>query len=212
MNAAGVVAAAGVGGQRFALELEALAVRLRRVTARVHTRGRGRFSGVGAGVIWSRDGLVVTNAHVAPGRRGQWPIVELFDGRSFEARLLARDAERDLALLALERSELEAATIGDARSLRVGEILVAVGHPFGLGGSLSVGVVHAVRRGDAEDAWIRADIRLAPGNSGGPLATLEGSVIGINSMVVRGLGVAVSAHVVEQFVHGVMRSAESASP
>ena len=181
-------------------ELEQLADRLRRVTARVHTRGRGTFSGVGAGIIWSTTGLVVTNAHVVAGRRGQWPVVQLADGRSFEARLAARDAERDLALLALEASSepLEAARLGDSRMLRVGELLIAVGHPFGIPGSLSLGVVHALRGGD--DPWLRADIRLAPGNSGGPLATLSGDVVGINSMVVRGLGVAIPTHLVQRFV------------
>jgi len=186
-------------------ELEALAHRLRQITARVHTRGHGRFSGVGAGVVWTKEGLVVTNAHVVPDARGHWPIVELADGRSFEARLAARDEERDLALLVLERAERDhvPADIGDARRIRVGQLLVAIGHPFGVEGSLSIGIVHALR--GADDAWLRADIRLAPGNSGGPLATLDGAVVGINSMVVGGLGVAVPAYVVEQFVRDAMQ-------
>ena len=178
--------------------LEELAANMKKVTARVYTRGRQGFGGVGAGVVWSSKGLVVTNAHVVAGARGDWPIVELTDGRSFEARLVARDPQRDLALLALERSAqpFDAVTLGNARALRVGELLVAVGHPFGIAGSLSVGVVHAVRA----DGWLRADIRLAPGNSGGPLATLDGDIVGINCMVVRGLGVAIATHVVADFV------------
>ena len=193
-------------------ELEALANQLRRITARVHTRGRGRFSGVGAGVVWRKDGIVVTNAHVVPDARGHWPIVELADGRSFEARLAARDEERDLALLVLERSEREhvPADIGDARRIRVGQLLVAVGHPFGIEGSLSIGIVHALR--GADDAWLRADIRLAPGNSGGPLATLDGAVVGINSMVVRGLGVAIPAYVVEEFVRDALQTGSERPP
>jgi serine protease Do len=195
---------APLGGLAIDGELEAVTERLRRVTARVHTRGRGAFSGVGAGVVWSADGLLVTNAHVVAGRRGEWPVVQLADGRAFEARLAARNPERDLAVLALEHSgqPFEAALLGDARSLRVGELLLAVGHPFGVHASLSLGVVHAVRRGD--DPWLRADIRLAPGNSGGPLATLSGAVVGINSMIVRGLGVAIPTHAVTNFVAEVL--------
>jgi serine protease Do len=97
------------------------------------------------------------------------------------------------------------ATVGDARSLRTGEIVVALGHPFGVPGALSVGVVHAVPNGD--DAWLRADIRLAPGNSGGPLATLDGAVLGINCMIARGLGIAIPSHIVDRFVNEVLSSA-----
>jgi serine protease Do len=188
-------------------ELSALARQLRGVTARVHARGHRGFSGVGSGVVWSRGenggGLVVTNAHVVPGARGRWPIVELADDRAFEARLVARDPRGDLALLVLEDSgqELEAAKLGDARVLRTGELLVALGHPFGIPGAMSLGVVHAV---PGETDWLRADIRLAPGNSGGPLATLDGAIVGVNSMIVGGLGVAIPTHVVERFVRSAL--------
>ena len=197
------------GSDAFGEELSALAGRLRQVTARVHARGRGRFSGVGAGVVWPGTGLVVTNAHVVEGVRGCWPIVDLADGRSFEARLAERDEDQDLALLVLESFErpFDAATLGDARTLRVGELLVAVGHPLGVASALSVGVVHATR---GDDHWLRADIRLAPGNSGGPLATLDGAVVGINSMVVRGLGVAIPTHRVARFVAGAVRPTDGA--
>lgn len=201
---------AAVAASAYSGELSHLAGQLRAVTARVHARGQRGFSGVGSGVVWSRGqrgrGLVVTNAHVVPGKRGLWPIVELADHRAFEARLVARDPRGDLALLMLEDSshELEAARLGDARTLRAGELLVAVGHPFGIPGAMSLGVVHAV---PGETDWLRADIRLAPGNSGGPLATLDGAIVGVNSMIVGGLGVAIPTHVVERFV----RSAFSAS-
>ena len=190
--------------------LASLAQRLRRVTARVHTRGRGAFTGVGAGIVWPGSGLVVTNAHVVHGRRGEWPIVELADGRSFEARLAARDPDQDLALLALEHTDrpIESATLGDARSVRVGEIVVAVGHPLGIANAMSFGVVHAVR----DDGWVRGDIRLAPGNSGGPLATLDGSIIGVNSMVVRGLGVAIAVHRVQAFVADALHELHTDPP
>jgi serine protease Do len=90
------------------------------------------------------------------------------------------------------------AAVGDARALRTGEIVVALGHPFGVPGALSLGIVHAVPNGD--DSWLRADIRLAPGNSGGPLAALDGAVVGINCMIARGLGIAIPSHVAGRFV------------
>jgi serine protease Do len=182
-------------------ELEELAARLRLVTVRIGTRG-ARFEGVGAGILWPVAGrrYVITNAHVAPPQRGDSLVVENTVGTAARARVIAREPELDLALL--EPVELRhdwpaPAIIGDARALRTGEIVVALGHPFGVGGALSVGVVHAVPNGD--DAWVRADIRLAPGNSGGPLATLDGVVVGVNCMIARGLGIAIPAHVADRF-------------
>jgi serine protease Do len=123
------------------------------------------------------------------------------------SRVIARDPEIDLALLELLDGPDEfgvAARVGSACQLRVGEMVVAVGHPLGVDGALSVGVVHAVPN-DA-DSWLRTDIRLAPGNSGGPLATLDGDVVGINCMIVRGLGIAVPTVVAERFVHHALSS------
>jgi serine protease Do len=90
--------------------------------------------------------------------------------------------------------------------LRTGELVVALGHPFGLPGALSVGVLHAVPR--RNDRWLQADIRLAPGNSGGPLATVDGMVIGINAMIVRGLGIAVPAAAVAAFAERVLETSD----
>ena len=187
-------------------ELQALADRLRRVTVRVATTG-ARFDGVGAGIIWPSNGrsLVMTNAHVVPARRGNRLVVEDDAGHRVDAEVIGRDAERDLALLALEEVGDEwpdAARIGDPRALRAGELVVALGHPFGVGGALSLGIVHAAPKG--EDGWVRADVRLAPGNSGGPLATLDGAIVGINCMIARGLGIAVPAHVADRFALEVL--------
>ena len=171
-----------------------VAARLGRVT--VHVRADGRSAG--AGVVWLRDGLIVTNAHVAAGPRAD---VELPDGRELLARVIARDPRRDLAVLAIATSDLESALRADARGLRPGELLVALGHPFGVSYAAALGVVHrapSAMRGPA--GWLHADIRLAPGNSGGPLADSSGRVVGINAMIVSGLGVAVPTHVVERFV------------
>lgn len=166
-------------------EIGAVVDRLRRSTVRVVSGD----AGLGSGVIWSRDGTVVTNAHVA---RHQRVSVELWDGRRFDARLVARDPRRDLAVLRIPPDLLAEARIGDARTLRTGELVIAVGNPLGLNGAASVGVVHAAGDGPL----VRSDVRLAPGNSGGPLATADGHVVGVNAMVVGGLGVAIASHVV----------------
>lgn len=186
----------------FAHELEALATRLRTVTVRILTRS-ARYDAVGAGVLWPAGArrLVVTNAHVVRPNRGDVVGVESADGRVVEGAVVARDCELDLAAIVLPDAAGDwpaPAMLGDARAVRVGEIVVALGHPMGVGGALSFGVLHA--KPNDEAAWLRADIRLAPGNSGGPLATLDGGVIGINCMVASGLGIAIPAHVVEGFV------------
>lgn len=182
-------------------ELETLAARLRRVTVRIATSGE-RLDAIGAGIIWplERRPVVLTNAHVVPRQRGDVLVVQAAAGSRVEAEVVARDTDRDLALLVLAGTPNgwpAPAAIGDARTLRAGEIVVALGHPFGVRGALSVGVVHAAPK--AEDALVRADVRLAPGNSGGPLATLDGAVVGINCMIARGLGIAIPAHVADRF-------------
>lgn len=181
-----------------------IAERLRRSTAQVFP---GERRGAGSGVVWSSDGLILTNAHVA---RGAAARVELWDGRRFEARVTARDARRDLAALRIGSPQagtpvplgLEAATPGDSNTLRPGELVMAVGSPLGFAGALSTGVIHSIGAlpGMGRERWIRADVRLAPGNSGGPLANAEGHVIGINTAVVNGLGVAVPAAAVAEFL------------
>jgi serine protease Do len=190
----------------LAAELESVANTLRAVTVRISTPG-SRFDGVGAGIVWPAHGraLVVTNAHVVPARRGDDLVIERAGGVAVAAHVLARDTERDLALVVPVASSNDwpaAAVIGDAVTLRAGEIVVALGHPLGVGGALSVGVVHAVP--SADDELVRADIRLAPGNSGGPLATLDGVVVGVNCMIARGLGIAIPAGVADAFVHEVL--------
>lgn len=96
--------------------------------------------------------------------------VELWDGRRLPARVLTRDARRDLASLRVTAASADAAAAGDSSSLRPGELVIAVGSPLGFAGAVSTGVVHSVGpiRGMGNRAWIRAQVRLAPGNSGGP--------------------------------------------
>ncbi len=166
---------------------------LRRVTVQVRTAGGSS----GSGVIWREDGLVVTNAHVA---RGSSAVVELADGRALPARRVAIDPSRDLAALRVDAAGLEAAPRGEAGDLRPGDVVVALGHPLGLVGALGFGVVHGVDRFRGAPRWIRADIRLAPGNSGGPLADASGAVVGLNAMVAGELGLAVPTEAVERFL------------
>lgn len=180
-----------------------IAERLRRSTVPVFS---DRRRGGGSGVVWKSDGLIVTNAHVARESHAQ---VELWDGRRFEARTVAYDGRRDLAALRIAAldSALEAAAPGDSGALRPGELVIAVGSPLGFSGALSTGVVHSIGAlpGMGRQNWIRADVRLAPGNSGGPLADARGNVIGINTAIVNGLGAAVPSNAVAAFLEGGAR-------
>lgn len=165
-----------------------VAERLRRSTVRVFAGDRG----AGSGVVWSADGLVVTNAHVA---RTPQVEVELWDGRRLRGSVAARDPGRDLASVQIRAPGLEPAPAGDSDRVRPGEVVLAIGSPFGFAGALSTGVIHSVGTlaGMGRQRWIRADLRLAPGNSGGPLADAAGRVIGINTAIMNGLGVAAPA-------------------
>ena len=173
----------------FTEDLSQTAERVRAYTVQVEGRGRG----AGSGVIWNADGVIVTNAHVV---RRSGASITLSDGRRFDATLAARDPQLDLALLTTGVRDLPVATIADSDRLHVGELVVAVGSPYGQPGTVTVGVVLAgeTRR------WIQADLRLAPGNSGGPLADAQGRVIGINTMVVNRLALAIPSNIVSRFV------------
>jgi serine protease Do len=174
-----------------------VAERLRRSTVQVRLHGA---QAGGTGVIASADGRIVTNAHVA---RGGKTSIELWDGRELPATLLARDARRDLATLQIAADGLPVADFGDSNKLRVGELVIAIGNPMGFTGALTTGVVHALGNlpGFGAQSWVLADVRLAPGNSGGPLADAQGRVIGINTMIVNGLGAAVPGNAVTAFLH-----------
>ncbi|HZT33635.1 MAG TPA: trypsin-like peptidase domain-containing protein [Bryobacteraceae bacterium] len=170
---------------------------LRRVTVQV--RGPGSSAGSGSGVVWSADGLLVTNAHVT---RGDHAAVELWDGRRLEAAVTARDPRRDLAALRVPAGDLPAATPRDSDTLRPGELVIAVGNPLGFIGALTTGVVHAVGPLPAigPQSWVQAGVRLAPGNSGGPLADATGRIVGINTMIAGGLALAVPSNAVCRFL------------
>jgi serine protease Do len=169
--------------------LEELARKLRASSVEVRS---GPHAG-GSGVIWSTDGLIVTNAHVIHSAQIS---VRTAGGYGYPAELIKRDTQRDLALLKVNAQGLDAAEIGDSRRLRPGELVVAVGNPLGLVGAVTTGVVFAIDDG----RWIQADLSLAPGNSGGLLADAHGRVIGVNTLIYAGLAMAVPSHEVNAFV------------
>lgn len=173
----------------------AIAEQLRRSTVLVQSGGRG----AGSGVIWSGDGAVITNAHVVLGSRIK---VELWDGREFDAAIVSRDTARDLAHIRIDATGLPAAVAADSSALRPGELAIAIGNPLGFVGALATGVIHGVGplSGLGRRTWVQADVRLAPGNSGGPLADAQGRVIGINTMVASGLALAIPSNTVRDFL------------
>lgn len=145
---------------------------------------------LGSGFIISADGYVVTNNHViSAGQRGA--VVEsikviLSDRREYTAKLIGRDPTSDLAVLKIEGTNLPFVRLGNSDQARVGDWVVAIGNPFGLGGSVTAGIVSAVHRstvGGAFDRFIQTDASINRGNSGGPLFDLNGNVIGINSQI-----------------------------
>ncbi len=174
-------------------ELTALAAKLRHTTVKVQSNSQG----VGSGVIWQPDGLIITNAHVATSHKA---TVQLSDGRVFDAVRTHFDPQQDLAALKITATNLNIATIGDSDGLRVGELVLAVGNPFADSGAVTTGIIHANHQ-----RAVMANIRLYPGNSGGPLADCLGRVVGINTMVVNGLAVAIPSLAVNRFLRGHSR-------
>src|SRR5579864_2149255 len=179
-----------LGGPPIDDELAAIAERLRRSTIQVQGRGDSH----GSGIIAASDGVIVTNAHVTRRRDAR---VIFSDGNEAAATVTAWDAGRDLAVMHVDASGLPAPELRDARTLRPGDVVLAVGNPFDLVGALTAGVVHVA---DRRGRRVVADLRLRPGNSGGPLADAEGKIVGVNAMVVGGLAVAISSETVRRFL------------
>jgi serine protease Do len=190
VNAASLLGA----GRQFSSSLGALAQLLRRSVVEVRC---GR-SGSGSGVVWGA-GIIVTNAHCVPHAT---PVQINAGGTWHPARVMAYHPRHDLALLEAMPISGSVLELRDVDSLHVGELVFAHGHPLGVHDALTMGVVHATAgdRRTGGPRWIVADIRLAPGNSGGPLVDAEGRLVGINSMVVNGLGVAVPSALVRRFI------------
>jgi serine protease Do len=150
-----------------------------------------RESALGSGFIISADGYILTNDHVVNG--ADEVAVRLSDGRSFEATIRGADEKLDLALLKIDLGDagekLPVAELGDSETLRVGEWVMAIGNPFGLEQTVTVGIVSAKGRvigAGPYDDFIQTDASINPGNSGGPLFNTRGQVVGINTAIVRG--------------------------
>jgi len=158
---------------------------------RVDIKRRGANAGSGSGVIVSPDGFVLTNSHVVQGARGA--EVTTLEGRQIHARVLGDDPDCDLALLRIDDGvTLPAAKLGDSAKLKRGQIAIAIGNPLGFDASVTTGVVSALGRslraksGRMIEDVIQTDAALNPGNSGGPLVSSRGEVIGINTAIIMG--------------------------
>lgn len=139
-------------------------------------------SSLGSGVIVSREGYILTNAHVIDG--GDEIIVLLADGREAQARLVGTDVETDLAVLKVDLDELVAIPVGNSSQARVGDVVLAIGNPFGLGQSVSQGIISALGRGlglNTYENFLQTDAAINRGNSGGALIDAYGNLIGINT-------------------------------
>ena len=162
--------------------------------------------GSGSGTIWTADGLIITNNHVVSGDTAE---VVTWDDRTFAAKVVARGPSQDLAALQIEATGLEPLEPGDSGALKVGHVVFAIGNPWGVRGSVTAGIVLSTAASTVENQAprqhvIRADLRLAPGNSGGPMVDAAGRVVGINSMIVGGMAVAVPTAIVLAFLESAV--------
>jgi serine protease Do len=170
---------------------------------------RNGHRGGGAGTIWHPKGLIVTNAHVVG--RGVVRVI-LPDGRELLARVLAKDDQRDLAALVVDASDLPTVQLGDSNSLQPGQWVVAVGHPWGVQGAITAGVVIGLGPAwpDTQQPkrdYVLVSLHLRPGHSGGPLVDSAGRLVGINTMI-NGpdVGVAVPVDEVKLFLREALRA------
>jgi serine protease Do len=166
---------------------------------------RRRQIGQGSGLIIDPRGYILTNNHVVAG--SQQILVRLSDGREVQGRVLGSDPRFDLALVQIQASGLRPANLGDSSQIRVGQWAIAMGSPFGLEQTMTVGVVSATgRRGVGQGNYgdfIQTDASINPGNSGGPLVDINGRVIGINSMISaqgQGIGFAIPINLAKKII------------
>ncbi len=187
----------------FSAALTGIFERVKPSVVQIYTEGRGG----GTGIIWSKDGHILTNNHVVA-RDDAKVQVHLSDGRTLTARVLERNRQLDLALLKAEGSDLRPLTAGDSTQLRVGEWVFALGHPWGQRWVLTAGIVSTVSTVKIAESlstrYIKSDVGLAPGNSGGPLLDADGNFIGINAMIFGGdLSISIPSEVVNKWLTGL---------
>ena len=171
----------------------------------------------GSGVIVDKEGYILTNNHVVEG--ADKIKIRLNDGREFTATLKGQDSRTDLAVLHIKAKDLPVATLGDSDKLDVGEWAIAIGSPFGLEHTVTVGVISAKGRsglgtGTYED-FIQTDASINPGNSGGPLSNIDGEVVGINAMIIQpgtGIGFAIPINMAKQILSDLIKSGKIVRP
>ena len=169
-------------------------------------RSEFRRPGLGSGVMIDKRGLVLTNFHVVKG--ADEILIRFSDKREYRGQILGTDPKTDLAVVRFKPDhEVTVATLGDSYALRVGEWAIAIGNPFGLDQTVTVGVISATGRSDVGLAtyenFIQTDASINPGNSGGPLVNLRGQVIGVNTAIVaagQGIGFAIPINMVKRVV------------
>jgi serine protease Do len=177
-----------------------------------------RGGSLGSGFIISPDGYIVTNNHVISPARNNATVEEitvtLTDRKEYPARLIGRDQESDLALLKIEARNLPYVRFGDSTRVRVGDWVVAIGQPYGLGGTVTAGIVSALHRNigsGAYDRYIQTDASINTGNSGGPMFDLNGNVVGINTALISptggnvGIGFAIPAEQASPIIESLRR-------
>jgi serine protease Do len=173
-------------------------------------RDQGPSGSLGSGFVVREDGLIVTNRHVIVDARTV--KVRLSDGREFVAKILGADAVTDIALLSIKAGRLPALRLGSTKSVSVGDVVIAIGNPYGLGQSVSAGIVSARGRIIEDDPYIdflQTDAAINRGNSGGPLMTVDGLVVGVTSAIFSpsggsvGLGFAIPAETVSTIVKDI---------
>jgi S1-C subfamily serine protease len=188
-------------------ELETIVSTARMSLVQVHNGRRGS----GAGTILHQDGLIITNAHVV---RRRSPKVTLWDGRELQGRLLAYDEQIDLAAVSVNETNLPTIELGTSQGLRPGQWVVALGHPWGVTGATTAGMVIAVGEPiegpQLHGGLIQADLHLRPGHSGGPMLDGDSRLIGINTMISGpNVGLAVPIGTVRHFLKKYLGSDNS---
>jgi serine protease Do len=164
------------------------------------------MKGKGSGFIVSKDGYILTNNHVIEG--ADKITVSLADGRQLDAKIVGKDPTFDLAVIKVTAGNLPVLPLGDSDALQVGEWVVAIGNPFGLDHTVTVGVISAknrsIRAGNVSfDGFLQTDAAINPGNSGGPLLDLDGKVVGINTAIIpyaQGIGFAIPVNMAKSVI------------